>query len=57
MECWIRLKVEGHNEMNKTFETGCVIKLPWRDRDKFHFEGGIRDKTATRDCDLVTCRT
>ena len=23
MGCWIRLKVEGHNEMNEIFKTGC----------------------------------
>lgn len=26
-------------------------------RDELHFEGEIRDETATRDFDLVTCRT
>ena len=33
----------------KIFETGCGMK---RDRDKLHFEGGIRDKTLT--CGIVS---
>ena len=47
MGCWIRLKVEGHNEMNKIVKAGCGMSSILR----------VGYGTATRDCDLVTCRT
>ena len=46
-ECGIRLKIEVVCGITKIFETGCGMKFQRRDRDKLHFEGGIRDKTAT----------
>ena len=48
--CGIKLKIEAGRGIMKIFVTGCEMKLEQLDRDKLHFQGGIRDKTGDFEC-------
>ena len=49
--CGMEFKIEAGCEI-KIFKTGREMKIQRQDRDKLHFEGAIRDRTAT--CGIVS---